>query len=276
MLKLGINGNVSNEDYHADREYVSSSGLKKMLYNPKSFYEEYVLGEEGEVLSGAALDFGSYVHCAILEPHLLDVEFAVYEGVYRRGIKWDEFQKEHEGKILITKSQYDKAQTLIKSFSTTNVLIGKQGRDKEVPVTSFYTGGYPEQTLCGEINGIKVKVRADYIKEFEDFASINDIKTTGEYIGTAKAAERVCATWGYDLSAALYVDMFSQHLGKPVDWFFTFLSKKNSECKMYKASEQMLEKGREKYMMAIEALKKARETGVYYINKIESIDSIEL
>ena len=44
MLKLGFNEDISNDDYHNDREFVSSSGLKLMLKDPRKFYKNYVLG----------------------------------------------------------------------------------------------------------------------------------------------------------------------------------------------------------------------------------------
>ena len=270
-LKLGINEYISNEDYHADREYISSSGLKKILVDPRGFYKEYVLNE-GSQLSSSALDFGSYLHCAILEPHLLDEEFAVYDGAMKRGKKFEQFAEENEGKTIITTSQEQQAKRLINNFNEATVVIGKQGHDKEVQISSFYSGGFAEQTFCHEINGIKVKVRTDYRKEFEDFGSINDLKTTGDIADTARDASRICDAWGYDVSAALYVDVVSAVTDKPHDFYFTFLSKKNGEVRIFKASEAMLERGRKKYLEAIELLKKARDNRIYYVNEIKEID----
>lgn len=274
-MKLGINEEISNEDYHADRKYVSSSGLKTILNNPRKYYQEYVLNERGANRNQSAMDFGSYLHCVILEPHLVDAEFAVFSGVMRRGAVWEKFKEENKNKIIITRVQKTQCDALISSFAEATVVIGKQGIDKEVSVPSFFNHGYPEQTMCGEINGVQIKVRTDYRKEFEDFGSINDLKTTSEYIGDVKSVQKVCASWDYDLSAALYVDIATQVTGKPHDFYFTFLSKKNQECKIYKASEQMLKTGREKYTKAIEMLKQAQESGIYYINKIQEIDSVE-
>lgn len=274
-LKLGLNDYISNEDYHDDREFISSSGLKMVLNDPRKFYKEYILNEGVKGSSNPAFDFGSYVHCAILEPDMLDKEFAIFDGVQKRGKTYEECVSKNEGKTIISRVQASNAQKLIDAFNEATVVIGPQGHDKEVKVSSFYSGGYAEQTCTAEIEGIKVKVRSDYRKEFDDFGSINDIKTTGDNIDTAKSAERVCSIYDYDLSAALYVDIFSTVTGKPHDFYFTFLSKKNGECRMYKASEQMLAKGREKYMEAIGKLKEARESGQYYVNRIEEINSLE-
>lgn len=275
MLKLGINEYISNEDYHGDREFISSSGLKMILNDPRKFHKEYILNEGTSSSSNNAFDFGSYVHCAILEPELLDQDFAVFDGIQKRGKAYEECLENNEGKTIISRTQAAKATQLINAFKEATVVIGEQGHDKEVNVSSFFSGGYAEQTCTAQIDGIKIKVRSDYRKEFEDFGSINDVKTTSDNIDNVKSAERVCAIYDYDLSAALYVDIFTMVTGKPHDFYFCFLSKNNGECRMYKASEQMLEVGRRKYKEAIEKLKKARESGVYYINRIEEINSLE-
>ena len=47
-LSLGVNKNITNQDYHDDREFISSSGLKLLAKDPKKFHKVYVLGEEDE------------------------------------------------------------------------------------------------------------------------------------------------------------------------------------------------------------------------------------
>ena len=44
------------------------------------------------------------------------------------------------------------------------------------------------------------------------------------------------------------------------------------ECKIFKASEAFLERGRQDYLKAIELLKEAEATGIYFENKIEELD----
>ena len=47
-LKIGKNKDMTNEEYHADREYISSSGLKLILKDPDEYYRQYVLDEKSE------------------------------------------------------------------------------------------------------------------------------------------------------------------------------------------------------------------------------------
>jgi hypothetical protein len=269
-LKTGFNNKCSNEEYHGDREYKSSSALKMILKDPRQFYKNYVLNEP-QNFNSDALSIGSYSHTRILEPHLVEEEYAVFTGARRSGPLWKEFKEANEGKTLITASQKKLVDSMIDTYKEAKVVLGNHGNEKEVMISSFFEEGEAEETLCGEINGYKVKTRFDYRKEFDDFGSINDLKTTGSSMSNREEVEEICEYWGYDVSAALYVDLVSQQTKKQHDFYFIFISKKTCETKIFKASEEMLERGRVKYLKAIEILKVAEKTGVYFENTIEEL-----
>lgn len=276
ILKEGFNQYIDNQEYHDDREYISSSGLKLILDDPREFHRRYVLNEPQESRNSASLDFGSYVHALILEPHLVEKEFAVYEGTQRRGAKWEKFQLDNLDKTIITKSQAVEAAKAVEIFNNSKVWTkDSNGNDKEAFISSFFTKGKAEETLAGELDGVKVKVRFDYRKEFEKFGSINDIKTTSYDINTKRDIEKISALWGYELSAALYCDMVQKYTGKKHDFYFCYINTKRSMVKLVKASEQMLEAGRMKYKEALQILKGARQSGEYFNKGIEEIDYVE-
>ena len=274
MKKLinGFNEKCSNEEYHADREYKSSSALKMILKDPRQYYKNYILNESVN-MNKDALSIGSYTHTRILEPHLVDVEYAIYEGGRRSGKDWEDFKEANADKTIITSSQKNMVDTMLDSFEEAEITLGNHGHEEQVKISSFFVDGFPEETLCGEINGYKVKTRFDYRKVDTDFASINDVKTTGEPLSgaTVKDVEEICNKWGYDVSAALYADLATQETGQKHDFYFMFLSKKDYACRIFKASETMLERGRKKYLEAIEVLKEAEKTGIYFSNKIQEL-----
>lgn len=271
-LTKGFNQEVSNEEYHGDRKYKSSSALKLILKDPREYYKKYVLGE-AEPLRSDSLSVGSYTHTLVLEPHLEEVEYAVFTGSRRSGKDWEAFKEENEGKTIITSSQKYLVDEMIRNYKESSVVVGEHGNEKEVPISTFFSGGAAEETLCGEINGYPVKVRFDYRQEFEDYGIISDLKTTAGSIAKKEDVAEVCEYWNYPLSAALYVDLVTQVTGKPHDFYFVFMSKSGSkECKIFKASEDFLQRGREDYLKAIELLKEAEATGVYFENKIEELE----
>jgi len=274
MKKLikGFNQKCSNEEYHADREYKSSSALKMILKNPREYHKTYVMNERKENNS-PALIIGSYAHTRILEPELVEVEYAVYLEGQRRGKKWEEFKALNEGKAILVASQKSLVDSMVSEYEKSSVILGNHGNEKEVLISTFFSEGKAEETLCGEIDGYKVKCRFDYRKEFEDFASINDLKTTNIALGSAsvKDIEDICEYWGYHISAALYADLAEKETGLPHDFFFIFLSKVDYSCRIFKASAGMIERGRKDYKAAIVALKEAEKTGVFFKNTIPEL-----
>jgi len=271
-LKLGFNKDIDNADYHADREYVSSSVLKTILKDGKEFERIYINGESSPMFNKVALDMGSYIHALILEPHLVAEEFAVSDSIYQRDCdEWKEFEEANKGLICITKAQYNHGKVLLENFYRKEIELRP---NEKVLVNNFFVGGNAEETLCVEMDGIKVKVRFDYRKSTTNASSINDIKTTSKKIKTKKDVEKICKSFGYDLSAALYCDAVEQQTGIKHDFYFVFISKEDNQTTIWKASDQMLESGREKYREALRKLKQGRETGVYWNCGIEEIDAI--
>mgnify|MGYP003131699595 FL=1 len=254
MLKLGIN-KCDNESYHKDRKFKSSSTLKLFLKDPREYYKRYVLKEEREEMYKSAYDFGSYMHSLILEPHKTVLEFAVFEGATRRGKAYEEFKNANEGKTIITASQAQQALDLLHLYN------------EHVDTAGLIQGGVAEHTLCVELDGMPIKVRADYIKE----GMIIDVKTTSDPVDKFSAAKTIIR-FDYDLSAALYVDAFKEYTGQDHDFVFAFLNKQNGDVGILKASEDLLNNGRKKYKTAIKNLAKAEKSGIYFKEGIQEVD----
>ena len=270
----GINPKMDNSQYHGNRTHVSSSGLKMMLKDGREYYKNYVelIKDDTPHPNQSAFDFGSYVHALILEPEVLDDEFAIYEGLMRRGKQWDEFRDNVDPKkIIITQSQVNTALPMLEEYEKATVKIGEE----DVRIASFFEDGASEETYGATINDVQVKVRTDYRNSDCPNPFISDIKTTSEKTLNKKNIENICKRFGYHISAALYVDVVRIVTGKPHDFYFCFLSKSSGDCAIFKASEQMLERGRKDYLEAIRKLKKARETGIYWEHKVEEVDYIE-
>jgi exodeoxyribonuclease VIII len=258
--KNGFNKNIPNEVYHANRTHVSSSVLKTALKNMDEFKRIYVDGGESPKFNMEAMDFGSYIHTLILEPHLIESEFAFWEGSIMReddAEEWESFLKENENKIIITKEQVKHGKKLLENFYRKEILYN----GKMVLLNSLFTGGEAEETCCTSLEGVDVKVRFDYRDGKRFF--INDIKTTSSAIRSKKDVEKVCRSFEYDLSAALYCDVVEKITGDKHDFYFTFISKKDGGSTIWKASEEMLERGRRKYREALKRIKRARTEGIY-------------
>ena len=135
-------------------------------------------------------------------------------------------------------------------------------------------GADKEFSLFSDMLGVPLKVRADIINI--DKGYIADVKTTASDpdLDTFKFTVE---QYGYDLSAALYTDLFSRRYEKPFDFYFIVLGKRTMTCEVYKVSDLTLGKGRKKVMDAVKIYKGCLESGKWDNEKeIKPITDFEI
>ena len=245
---------LNNEAYHSDTSaitgsstpHLSSSAFKLLTKSPFAFKERYIDGFSS--LPTDAMDFGSYYHAIVLEPKIVDKEFAIYTGKTRRGAAWEKFRDENLDKTIITTAHQNKAKEMLKAFNLS----------KHAQQLIVNSPGKPEVSVFTEIEGVPVKIRCDW---FADNGDIVDLKTTNAPLNEIDLQNTV-RKYGYDLSAALYVDAMKKLTGKDHDFYFVFSSKVDGcQTKAFKASKEMLELGRSKYLKGIELYKECLVSG---------------
>ena len=271
---------MTSNEYHTTENTFSSSQLKDILDDPEFFHKKYIL-KSIEREETPAFDVGTYFHTAVLEPHLIEKECAVYRGGKRIGKVWDEFKLQNKGKAIITESEYEKAASMITAVKASKV------------AERYLTGGSPELsafvtvyvvgsniytitsrgiytmdiergwflTILESIpkNAVKLvlKVRADYLNTNRLF--ISDLKSTS---GNCKNTYKVLSSirdYKYDLSASLYLDIFTaahdmEHVFSNFIWIFA--SKDTGSSKCYIASQELVVVGRAKWCLAVSLLAK--------------------
>lgn len=253
-------------DYHATPATFSSSQFKDLLDDPDVFIKKYI---EKSIprLEIAAFDVGTYFHTGTLEPHKLKTECIVYPGKVRRGKDWDKFKAKHKGKAIVTQGQKDTAEGLVRAV-------------KNSPVAQNYLDGTPEVSLFvqilvvdgqiyaphyskmltrdGWVDGVVdkkkmkrafafvVKVRADMLGDIY----ISDLKsTTGNAVSERSMRDKI-SYYSYDLSASLYLDIFSLVRPSLTEFWWIFASKDFFNSRTHKASPTNILVGRAKYMWA--------------------------
>jgi hypothetical protein len=237
-LLTGLNENVTNRDYHADKTHLSSSTLKLLLKDREQFYKEKILGIRNEQPSNPAFDEGSLTHAMILEPEVIEKEFVIWEGWTKRGKVWEDFcaLPENAGKLIMSKPQKVRCDRFFKSYQANKTAV------------SLVSGGFPEFTVCQTINDVPIKARFDYVNI--DKGYIADVKTSG-YAVDRDTFKQTVDQFHYQLSAALYLMVAEQFYGKKFDFYFIAISKSTNDTEVFKLSEENLVKGK---MMIIEAL----------------------
>jgi len=253
------------DQYH-QHEAVGHSGLVRVIRSPAHF-QHYVTNPFQPT---PAMEFGTAVHTAVLEPERFMASYAVTPKFDRRtktgkeeAALWD---AENAGKIALTADQWDS--------------IGRMKANLEAHAGAelLFSEGHAELSAftTDPETGIEVKCRPDWIRVDEEVVSIVDLKTACE--AGREAFARSIANFGYDVQAALYTDIIRAVTGKKeVAFFFAVVEKDAPHAvAVYRASDELVEVGREKYRGALQLLKWCRENqqwpGYQPRGEIESID----
>lgn len=298
---------ISNEIYHkqmsVEDHYFSSSQFKKMLEDPELFHKTYITKTVEQNNDKPAFHIGTYYHTAMLEPHLLDKECAVYLG-RRAGKDWEEYQAANKGKAIINATGKKEADMLIASTKASPM------------ANAIYSGGVAEKSLfvkifvdpaTGEIYhigkeiwkldtfkgwevvkganvepliAIQVKVRFDYANY--DKGYIADLKSMSGDPGDTKAIFYKIKDLNYDMSAAQYIDMFNlwaiEDGRGPIfkEFYWTFASKTLPICQNYLCDEVLLQVGRAKFKKAVRELVKYTQNSWTFEEELKYIECDEL
>lgn len=216
LIKPGLHFDMPNDDYHADTEWLSSSVLKRQLP------EHYKQGGSQD-----ALDFGTLFHTVVLEPDNLG-EYVVLDAAAIAGnnpktgkpydaphmtsrFKAAVAEAAESGQTVVAQDDWDRAhamrQAVLDHPDAKALLFDGEGMCEE---SAFAT----------DENGINIKARFDRRIP----GAIIDLKSTAAKPGASSLA-RAVIDYGYDLSAAHYLDV-ARLLELDADTFwFVFVGK---------------------------------------------------
>jgi len=148
---------------------LNQSTLKAFSDDAWAFHQREILGNAPPEAETDAMRAGTLIHTAVLEPHLLDEEYAAFDGSDRRTKAWREFAEEAEaaGKIPTLKKDIDSALRLSDSVRQ-NATIAALLEEGHSEVTALAT--------CPQ-TGLRLKGRFDWLTPG---GCIVDLKTTAD------------------------------------------------------------------------------------------------
>lgn len=191
----------------------------------------------------AALEFGTAVHTAVLEPSDFDRSYVVAPVADKRTKKWKEFVAgtEETGKKILSASDASTIESMI------------AGIDDHTEANRLLEGvGINEVSLVwddGEDGETKCKARADRIRNIDEVACVIDLKTTTSVAPQDFA--RDAARYGYHLQAAWYLRALDRVIPKfTAGWqgarrFLIIAVEKTAPfaCAVYEFDEEAIEAG---------------------------------
>ena len=247
-----------------DEEYfkspgVSNSDLSLFLKSP-SHYETMKLKGMRRAPTDAQ-NFGSALHCYLLEHHLYKIKTAVAPKVDKRTTAgkgaWNAFEVESQGKLIITEEE-----------NNAIIEIGKKVdsylyNDKHLIKDQLLNNGHAEIAMFWKDDDTKtlLRAKADYVHAKD---IIVDVKTTKN--ASKRAFARSCAMYGYHRQAAMYLWGASQITGKKFTKFYFLAIEKEPpyEVAIYQASQEMIEQGFREIKKALQDLDSCGVKGEFY------------
>lgn len=276
----GLIYDLPSQEYHSMGGSFSSSQMKDMLKDPELFYKKYI-EKTIEKEENSVFDVGTYFHTLVLEPHLIKDEVRVFKGI-RRGKEWEEFKKLNSGKLIITENDKETGDKLAEAVRNSPISMNFIKRAKYevsafVDILFIYgemfsvdgkkrldpeKGWVPSGIKVDAKKAIKLvfKCRADALldsgqKVVYGNYGILDLKSTSGIATSDEEMKSTTVNYNYDLSAAMYLDVFSLATGDNyTDFLWTYASKSSWTARTYAADPMKISIGRAKWMKAANLL----------------------
>lgn len=184
-----------------------SNGEAQMIASNPS---DYVWNKNApsDLTNRAALDFGTALHTALLEPQLFNDSVVIYDQTKSRDtVKFDKFMETQDEKsIVLLESEYQKLRLCADSA-------------KAHPTFKYMLDAMQERevSIVTNLDGVDVKIRADLC--CDEKGIIGDIKTTASLDDWRDSArwKNPLFKFNYGFTAAFYMDAYSAHLGKEIN-----------------------------------------------------------
>jgi hypothetical protein len=230
-------------DYDAI-DAVNFSTLKYLAESPL----HYAYRLEQPVKSTPAMELGTAVHMAILEPKRFDCEYAIYRGKTRAGDKWKEFVEAHGDQEILKVDEHEA------------VLAMRTAAHQDKLAARYLGMGEPEVTLVwvDKPSGILCKGRLDFLSASVPDVCV-DIKTTSSV--APGLFQTNYAKLHYHVQAAFYGDGYETLTGRPLYHKCVCIeTKAPHDVVVYNVIGDVLEHGRATYRELLERLVQCRET----------------
>lgn len=239
----GIYTDISNEIYHSSHG-ISNSGLSRIAQSPAHF--KYPKAKS----STRAMEIGSAIHCAILEPERYLKDYRVVECDARTSSLYKAACKDRPSECVLT---YPEHQNVIgmqwaamNNMAAASLLLDTLAqRELSVYATD------PE-------TGLLVKCRFDLLTK--DLVAM-DLKKCQD--ARADAFSRSIYNYGYHRQAAFYGDVYFWATGERLkEWKFLAMEEQSPyACKVYTLDPEAIEIGRIEYRAALDLYAECVESG---------------
>ena len=222
---------MNNRDYQS-MPWVSSHWLISILKSPAECWRKYIDPNRTMQEPTDSMKFGTLIHCLILTPKLFEQEFLIAD-FERRSLKGKTQYAELSaaGKILISPSQYARAQAIVSALKSNSDAF------------KLLRYGSKEKTIVQPRHRqlLPLKARLDVLNQTKHL--VVELKTTYSIQAIETAIER----YRYYLSASFYRD-----ISKSQTVNFVFVQTAEPfQVKILEMTPEQLQIGKEQYQSAL-------------------------
>lgn len=190
----------TDKEYYADTSHISSSMIKAYLKSP-AYYKALYIDKTITGPDSPAIDFGSALDTLLTESEEAFHKQFTYSVLKKDDPEKFEANKTFEGTVL-TKSAYDLVLAAAGAVQSTTAYKVLQNNNPQ-----------SQTVLTGEINGVKVKGKLDWLNIIEPeegrrIAVITDLKTTTNLHPTKYFYHAL--DFNYDVQMAMYKELTRQ------------------------------------------------------------------
>jgi hypothetical protein len=203
---------MKSDEYHAHKA-IGSTTLKLGLES----FAKLKAKVDGKIKESTAdyFELGRCAHSAILEQDFSN--YVCGPEAAKNTKEWKTFEALYPDKVVLKESQYEQVRGMHEAFYAHNL------------APKIIAEGQPEQSFFVEILGQEYKARPDWLKvesegrEKKD-AYIVDYKTCQDL--DYEACQRAIGNYGYDISAAHYIQVVSTAASLPITEYYWIFQEK--------------------------------------------------
>lgn len=244
---------LTNEEYHRHAA-ISRSMIMEFHKLPALCYYRYI-NPVTRADASDAMNFGTALHSAVLEPKLYEETFVVhpkYTGPGSRALN-KQFEQDmlNQGKSIISEDEKSMLDFMQANFNQCDYAAEAVAKAK-IEHSLFWTD--PD-------TGLKLKARPDFFNH----SAVFDLKTT-KSINKYEFSKSIYE-YGYHIQAALVMDGLKEVTGKEYDLFVIFAFEKDAPYCMapFFISDEALAIGRARYKQILAEMKECYENPVLWL-----------
>lgn len=253
--------NLAAEVYHRS-DALSASGIVKLLRTPAHF----IADRQAPRAPTEAMQFGTAVHTAVLEPALFDERiFQVPAEMPTRRSNagreaWEALYAQAGSRIMLASDEVLRIRAVAEAINRTTA--------SEI----FLAGGYAETSLFWTDDGLRCRARPDYTAD--SFDVLVDLKTAED--ASREAFMRAMWNYRYDIQAEWYLDGMEKTVGvRPSSYLWCVAETRPPYgVAWYRANQRVLDLARADIARAVRTFRACSAIGEWpcYSDDVQEID----